>query len=98
MQKDEARQWLLDALDGIYHDLSCGLDISPGRCLRLEGQIDLLLAWQLLERNWLISEIENRYRQCCGEAVEAGFWQWQQQGVFVLPLRMREAPVYKSGT
>ena len=98
MHKAEAEQFVIARLQGIYQPLAAGQDIAPGKRLRLEGQIELLLLQGLIDAGWLRTTISELYQSAFAEPVDELFWQWQglQPQPFCLPWRMWDAPVYKS--
>ncbi len=97
LDKDSAQQWVSEKVKALYTQLQQGLDVSPGERLRLEGQIELLLQFQLLEWHWLQETINTQYQQHFHQPVNETLWQWMHNDQrFYLPMKMHEAPVYKS--
>lgn len=81
-------------LDLLYSQLKASGDITPAQRFRLEGQLQLLLDWQLLSWSQLKSLVGPAFRQATGLNVEANFWQWcEQQQYCRLPYRTTIAPV-----
>lgn len=81
-------------LDLLYLQLKENGDVSPAQRLRLEGQLQLLLDWQLLTWPQLKSIVEPAFKQATGSNVEAAFWQWCEQEQYCrLPYRTTLAPV-----
>lgn len=98
MNKTEAELFVSTRIQQIYRQLAAGLDVAPGKRLRLEGQIELLQHQQLITQAWLEEELNRLHQSAFGEVVDPLFWQWQQQqgSPFCLPWRMWDAPVYKA--
>ncbi|CAA0100360.1 Uncharacterised protein [BD1-7 clade bacterium] len=99
LNQASAEKWVEDALAEIYLRIQQGKDVSPAARLALEGQIDLLLAFELLEFSWLRDRVVWHHRLAINEVPSALFWEWlEDRPGFVLPLKMSEAPVYHSGS
>ncbi|CAA0107997.1 Uncharacterised protein [BD1-7 clade bacterium] len=99
LDQASAEQWVEDALAVIYQRIQQGKDVSPAARLALEGQVDLLLAFELLEFSWLRDRVVWHHRLATNEAPSALFWEWLEARLgFVLPLKMTEAPVYRAGS
>ena len=94
---EAAEAWVKTRLIDVYQRLRDGMDVSPRQRLSLEGQIDLLLAFELLDREQLVHTIEALYQEATSEPVNPKFWQWNNhEKIFRLPIKMTDAPVYKS--
>lgn len=92
----EARQWVSEKVIAIYRKLQQGKDVSYGERLRIEGQVELLLAFHLLDWAWLQEFINTQHQYYLGNAIDAAMWQWMHDdNHFYLPAKMQEAPVYK---
>ena len=94
---EQARHLITEEIDGLYRHLESGNDVSPGRRFRLEGKIELLLGLGILDKAWLTGFIEMSYEKYFRQPLDPLYWQWQSESaVFCLPLKMQDAPVYKS--
>lgn len=94
---EKAKLLVQDELQYIYSQLQHGMDVSPGRRLRLEGKIELLLQWQLLDWPWLQDVVNQQYACFFGQPLADDYWLWmRQEQQFMLPAKMQDAPVFKS--
>jgi hypothetical protein len=97
LNKASAQQHVHDQVITLYTQLQQGQDVSPGERLRLEGQVELLLQFQLLDWPWLQQLINTQYQQHFHQPVNEILWQWMHTDQrFYLPVKMHEAPVYKN--
>lgn len=87
---------LLGELSELFERLGKGLDVSPSKRYKLEGQLELLLQLNLLDENELQTFCEKQLKAHKLSLPPEGFWQWaQEQGRFFIPAPMVEAPVFK---
>lgn len=97
LNKASAQQHVQSQVTTLYTQLQQGQDVSPGERLRLEGQVELLLQFQLLDWPWLQQLINTQYQQYFNQPVNETLWQWMHNDQrFYFPVKMHEAPVYKS--
>lgn len=93
---EQAKQMMIVKVSTFYERLQNGFDVSPGQQHRLEGQVELLLMLQLIDRNWLEDAIGLLYQQYFQQTLLADHWHWMHdENQFFLPIKMLEAPVYK---
>lgn len=92
-----AQQWLLNEINAIYQRLAQGRDVSPAQQFYLEGQVKLLLAFDVIDYAWLKQQVIDLYLQYFKEEIDTTFWLWMEADKhFYLPTKMQRAPVYKS--
>ncbi len=97
LSKKTAVSYITEHVEAIYTLLSDGEPVSLSRRLHLEGQINLLMTYEMIEFSWLKSFINAEYEKWMGEPVSQMMWQWMRDdGCFYLPIKMHEAPVYKT--
>ena len=85
--------WQAELL-ALYQDLQQGLDVSPARILRLEGQLAQLLVTQKISWQPLQQTINQMHVDVFAYEVSALHWQWcLSDGVFRIPYAMYAAPV-----
>ena len=97
LEKDTAKKFITGIIDEIYLTLKQGYDVSPGDRLRLEGQVELLIAFDVIDWNWIESLVNRLYQSAFHQNVEEDYWNWMKSDKrFYLPVKMREAPVYKT--
>ncbi len=91
------KEFLVERIEAIYQSLQQGHDVSPGDRLRLEGQIELMLVYDVIDREWIEEFVKQRYQYFFKQTVDDVHWQWVEQDQhFYLPVKMQEAPVYKA--
>lgn len=99
LSRKTAKVHIINKIETIYQSLSEGNDVSISKRLSLEGQVNLLLDYEMIEFSWLKSTTNEAYQKWIGEPVSPIMWQWMKDdGCFYLPVKMYEAPVYKTTT
>ncbi|NRB39585.1 MAG: hypothetical protein HRU20_14125 [Pseudomonadales bacterium] len=96
LNQASAQKCLVDEITVIYRRLSEGKDVSPAQHFYLEGQAKLLLDFDIVSYVWLKAQVNALYVQYMGQEIDKTFWLWsEEQGQFMLPIKMHKAPVYK---
>lgn len=86
--------YLENQLQQYYQELAKYNDASPAKRMRIEGQVQLLLDLNMLDKQKLQNLVEKLYLKAVGEKVSCSFWWWgEQQHCFRLPYQTAKAPV-----
>lgn len=97
LNKESAIGFITSEVEAVYAALSAGEPVSLSARLHLEGQINLLLTYELIDFSWVKSFISKEYEKWMEQPVSPIMWQWMKDdGCFYLPIKMHEAPVYKT--
>lgn len=96
IKAEEAKALIEKEVIEIYLQLQQGMDVSVGQRLRLEGKVEMLLHWQLIDWQWLKDFINEQYQGHFNQELFHDHWVWMQDDKrFYLPVKMRDAPVFR---
>lgn len=77
----------------IFTDLNTGLDVAPGKALRLEGYMQAMIHADSASKGVLEALIAKVYEQVYGEAMPSLFPPFEDDSILPIPCYMQRAPV-----